>query len=77
MPQGAECFEDVLRWLYLHPSGPRLLGKAIKAGKDILANSQVAGAEKDGLTAVSRGAALLLKRVVDQLEELDVEHEEA
>lgn len=68
---------------------PDLLSKAILAAKEILANSNGSGtgneaegttsatpAHKDGLLAVSKGAALLLKRVVARLETLQAEAKE-
>ncbi|KAL1306245.1 hypothetical protein AAFC00_004335 [Neodothiora populina] len=70
LPPGVKGFEDVLRWLYVAASGPTLLDKAIVSAKTILINSDVAGVEKDGLSAVSKGAALLLKRVLGRLEAL-------
>lgn len=69
-PPGVEGFEDVLNWLYVSSSGPNLLDQSIQAINKILTNSEIGGKEKDGLTAVSRGAALLLKRVLGRLEEL-------
>lgn len=65
-----EGFEDVLRWLYLSPRGPNLLGKANEAAKKIIANSQAGGKEKNGITIISKGAVLPLTKVVGRLEEL-------
>ncbi|CAD0107760.1 unnamed protein product [Aureobasidium uvarum] len=72
---GLEGFEDVLRWLYTDSDGAKLLAKAIKAARTILRNSED-GAKvetRDGLSVVSRGAALPLKRVVARMEQLDQE----
>ncbi|THX88634.1 hypothetical protein D6D05_01661 [Aureobasidium pullulans] len=72
---GLEGLENVLRWLYINSDGAKLLPKAIKAAHTILRNSEE-GAEveaRDGLSVVSRGAALPLKRVVARLEQLEQE----
>ncbi|KAH0294077.1 hypothetical protein M436DRAFT_81729 [Aureobasidium namibiae CBS 147.97] len=72
---GLEGLEDVLRWLYTDTDGAKLLPKAINAAHTILRNSED-GAKvevRDGLSVVSRGAALPLKRVVARLEQLDQE----
>jgi ubiquitin-conjugating enzyme E2 O len=72
---GLEGFENVLRWLYTDADGAKLLPKAISAAHTILRNSED-GAKvetRDGLSVVSRGAALPLKRVVARLEQLDQE----
>ena len=72
---GLEGLEHVLRWLYTDADGARLLPKAISAAHTILKNSED-GAKvevRDGLSVVSRGAALPLKRVVTRLEQLDQE----
>ena len=76
-PPGVEGFQDVLTWLYLAPTGPDLLTKAISAAKNILTSSEDGSVERDGLRAVSRGAGLLLKRVLTKLEELAEERERA
>lgn len=68
---GIEGFEDILFWLYMNTEGPRLVHRAVQAGQRILKNSEDGQTQRDGLTAVSRGAALLLKRVVQKLEELE------
>lgn len=70
-PRGAEGFEEIMRWMYLSPFGPSLLSKAINACKTILTSSEDPEQVRDGLTAVSKGAALLLRRVVVKLEELE------
>jgi ubiquitin-conjugating enzyme E2 O len=72
---GLEGLEGVLRWLYIDRDGAGLLAMAIKAAQTILKNSEE-GADvdiRDGLSVVSRGAALPLKRVVARLEELNGE----
>jgi ubiquitin-conjugating enzyme E2 O len=72
---GLEGFENVLRWLYTDADGAKLLSKAISAARTILKNSED-GAKvetRDGLSVVSRGAALPLQRVVARLEQLDQE----
>jgi ubiquitin-conjugating enzyme E2 O len=72
---GLEGLENVLRWLYTDADGAKLLPKATSAAHTILRNSED-GAKveaRDGLSVVSRGAALPLKRVVARLEQLDQE----
>jgi ubiquitin-conjugating enzyme E2 O len=72
---GLEGFENVLRWLYTDADGAKLLSKAISVSRTILKNSED-GAKvetRDGLSVVSRGAALPLKRVVARLEQLEQE----
>lgn len=66
-------FTEDLKYLYTseQPDAPRLLEKAIAASRDILERSENSdGSEKDGLRNISRGAAMMLKRQVDKLEEL-------
>ncbi|KAK6005171.1 hypothetical protein QM012_007950 [Aureobasidium pullulans] len=72
---GLEGFENVLRWLYTDADGAKLLPKAISAAHTILRNSEEGAyiEARDGLSVVSRGAALPLKRVVARLEELNQE----
>ncbi|KEQ99410.1 hypothetical protein AUEXF2481DRAFT_35321 [Aureobasidium subglaciale EXF-2481] len=72
---GLEGFENVLRWLYTDVDGAKLLPKAISAAHTILKNSEdgTKVETRDGLSVVSRGAALPLKRVVARLEQLDQE----
>lgn len=71
---GIGGLEDVLRWLYLSGEGPHLLDKAVSAGLEILARSQQGGnaatEQVDGLTVISKGACLPLRRVMTRLSEL-------
>lgn len=69
---GLEGFENVLRWLYMDGQGAGLLSKAIKACQTILQNSEEGNKveERDGLTVISRGATLPMKRVLARLEQL-------
>lgn len=72
---GLEGFEDVLRWLYINKDGASLLPRAIKVAQNILKNSEdeTKVDSRDGLSVMSRGAALPLKRVVARLEQLEQE----
>lgn len=67
---GIEGFEDIMFWLYLSTAGPQLTKRAIEAGQRILKNSEDSQIQRDGLNAVSRGAALLLQRAVQTLDEV-------
>jgi ubiquitin-conjugating enzyme E2 O len=67
-------FERELKWLYRseEEGAPRLLDKAIEMARKVLERSREGGEEgereRDGLTRVSLGATVLLKRVVERLE---------
>ena len=62
--------EDVIRWLYRDDGGPRLLPRVIADVEKVLASSEMSGQEPDGLTIMSKGACIPLKRVRDRLREL-------
>ncbi|KAF1951559.1 hypothetical protein CC80DRAFT_495963 [Byssothecium circinans] len=66
-------FDEELRWLYKsqEEGAPGLLGKAIEASNAILQRSQDGDEEeRDGLTKVSLGATVMLRRAVEKLEGL-------
>lgn len=66
---GADVMEDVLRWVYFSSSGPRLLDSAIRDIDGILENSDGVR-DLDGLTVMSKGACIPLRRVMDKLKRL-------
>ena len=68
-----EPFAEELKSLYLtnKEGSPLLLDKAIVAAKAILESSQnTDDGERDGLSRISLGAAVMLKRQVEKLEQL-------
>ncbi|GAB1737011.1 hypothetical protein NU219Hw_g374t1 [Hortaea werneckii] len=73
---GLEGLEDVVRWVYWHPRGPRLLGEVIGDLEGILERSEGRGGEEvgekeeDGLTVVSKGVCIPLRRAMERLREL-------
>ncbi|KAI5359048.1 Putative ubiquitin-conjugating enzyme E2, ubiquitin-conjugating enzyme/RWD [Septoria linicola] len=66
---GLKGLEDILRWTYFSEKGPRLLESAIANVEEVLGRS-VGIAEADGLTVMSKGACIPLKRVLARLTEL-------
>ncbi|RMY84074.1 hypothetical protein D0862_11511 [Hortaea werneckii] len=73
---GLEGLEDVVRWVYWDPRGPRLLGEVIGELEGILERSERRGGEEvgekeeDGLTVVSKGVCIPLRRALERLREL-------
>lgn len=67
---GVEAVEDVLRWLYREEAGPELLGKVVKQVEEVLGRSETVAQETDGLTVMSKGACIPLRRVLDRLKEV-------
>lgn len=65
-----EGLEDVATWLYQSPSGPRLLPKTIAKLESILQHSQGGVEEPDGITTMSKGACVPLKRILDSLKSI-------
>jgi ubiquitin-conjugating enzyme E2 O len=61
--------EDVIRWVYHDSRGPKLLAATIKNVEEALEKSQSDG-ELDGLTVMSKGACISLRRVLERLREL-------
>ncbi|KAJ9643428.1 hypothetical protein H2199_004107 [Coniosporium tulheliwenetii] len=68
-PQG---FVDEVRWLYVNANGPRLLQKALQHVRRVIAASEAVGDGEiaDGLSRVSKGAVVMLKRQLAMLEAL-------
>lgn len=66
---------DVVRWLYVHPDGPKLLETTVKNVEEMLQRSD-GTSEPDGLTVMSKGACVSLRRVLDRLNELKNKKEE-
>lgn len=67
---GIEGLEDVVAWLYQNPKGSKLLQKTIDQVESILQHSQGGVEEPDGITTMSKGACILLKRILDSLKVL-------
>lgn len=70
---GLKGFEDVVRWLYQRADGPKLLDATITNVEQVLQKSD-GTSEPDGLTVMSKGACVSLKRVLDRLNELKTEN---
>ncbi|KAK3721890.1 hypothetical protein LTR37_002706 [Vermiconidia calcicola] len=62
--------EDVVRWLYKDGKGPKLLEKSILDMENVLEKSENSGEGADGLTIMSKGACISLRRVLDRLKGL-------
>ncbi|PIB03102.1 E2/E3 hybrid ubiquitin-protein ligase UBE2O [Cercospora beticola] len=69
---GLKGLEDIIRWTYLQPSGPKLLQATIANVKEVLERSN-GNDEADGLTVMSKGACIPLRRVLDRLVAFDDE----
>ncbi|TKA76212.1 hypothetical protein B0A55_06595 [Friedmanniomyces simplex] len=65
-----EGLGEVVRWEYYAEGGPGLLGKVIKDVEAVLERSEKGGEEVDGLTVMSKGACIPLRRVLGRLKEL-------
>ncbi|KAK0271982.1 hypothetical protein LTR91_000651 [Friedmanniomyces endolithicus] len=61
---------DVVRWEYYDDGGPRGLEKVIEDVEGVLERSEKGGEEVDGLTVMSKGACIPLRRVLVRLKEL-------
>ncbi|KAK1072177.1 hypothetical protein LTR74_002751 [Friedmanniomyces endolithicus] len=61
---------DVVRWEYYDEDGPRGLQKVIQDVEGVLERSEKGGEEVDGLTVMSKGACIPLRRVLVRLKEL-------
>jgi ubiquitin-conjugating enzyme E2 O len=78
---GVAGFEDLVQWLYLdkRENAPRLLNKAIDAAQEIVDADQIMeqiggrASLRGGLTTISKGAVVMLRRQKDALERLRVE----
>lgn len=68
---GIEELRDELWWLYLDPSGQRLLEVATKRVEEVLERSESESGELDGLTVMSKGACIALRRVLEGLKSFD------
>jgi ubiquitin-conjugating enzyme E2 O len=65
-------FMDVIGWLYLDPreTAPQLLDRAMRAGEEVLASGENRmGVNRAGLTRVSKGALVMLKRELEAIKE--------
>jgi ubiquitin-conjugating enzyme E2 O len=63
-------FMDVIGWLYLDPrdTAPQLLDRALRAGEEVLASGENGtGVDRGGLTRVSKGALVMLKRELEAI----------
>lgn len=66
---GVKGLEDVVQWLYSRADGPKLLDASIKNVEEVLQRSD-GTSDPDGLTVMSKGACVSLRRVLDRLKEL-------
>ncbi|KAK3056696.1 hypothetical protein LTR09_002489 [Extremus antarcticus] len=62
--------KDVVRWLYKDADGKKLLKRRIEDVEAILEKSEGSTAESDGLTSMSKGACIPLRRALARLKEL-------
>ncbi|EMD01106.1 hypothetical protein BAUCODRAFT_62478 [Baudoinia panamericana UAMH 10762] len=67
---GLEGVADVVAWNYKAAEGPRLIDRVVSATEDILKKSESADAELDGMTIMSKGACIPLRRVLERLRNL-------
>lgn len=67
---GIEGLEDELKLLYKDERGPGLLGKVGEEVEKVLDRSEGAERETDGLTVMSKGACIPLRRVLGRLKQL-------
>ncbi|EME46032.1 hypothetical protein DOTSEDRAFT_42618 [Dothistroma septosporum NZE10] len=67
---GLKGLEDVIGWLYRSPGGPKLLDATVKTVEEVLQRSESGDSEPDGLTIISRGASVSLRRALVRLQEL-------
>ncbi|RMY99778.1 hypothetical protein D0860_08214 [Hortaea werneckii] len=73
---GVEGLEDVVRWVYWDSRGPGLLGEVVGDLEGVLRRSEqrsgeeVGREEEDGLTVVSKGVCIPLRRALERLREL-------
>ncbi|KAK5126045.1 hypothetical protein LTR85_011400 [Meristemomyces frigidus] len=65
-----EGLEDAVRWLYWAPDGPRLVDKVVLNLEEVLKRSEAGDAEPDGLTVMSKGVCIPLRRVLERLRQL-------
>ncbi|EME83255.1 uncharacterized protein MYCFIDRAFT_84921 [Pseudocercospora fijiensis CIRAD86] len=70
---GLKGLEDIIRYLFQEPHGPRLLVCAIKDVEQVLEKSD-GKAKSDGLTVMSKGACIPLRRVLESLKGLANQH---
>jgi len=59
--------EDVVRWLYWTEGGPRLTDKVVSDMEEVVKRSKAGDAEPDGLTVMSKGACIPLRRALERL----------
>lgn len=67
---GVEGLEEVLAWLYRDASGPGLLERMVGELQAVLERSEGEAQETDGLTVMSKGACIPLRRVLERLKEV-------
>lgn len=67
---GLDGLKEEVEWLYLAPRGPKLLQKISKGVQAVLQRSDEETAEPDGLTVMSKGACIPLRRALGRLQEL-------
>lgn len=69
-PAGVEGLEDVVRWAYRNASGAGLLSKVVQEVEEVLKRSEGGEGETDGMTFMSKGACIPLRRVLERLREV-------
>ena len=73
LKHGVDGFADVLKWLYTSEDeqSPKLLAKAIEAAKGLIRSGDKNTAyETGGLSGFSKGALVMLKRQLNEMEKL-------
>lgn len=68
--KGLEGFEGVLKALYWDSQGLRLVDTAVKDLEDVLQKSEGGDRETDGLSVMSKGACIPLRRILERLKQL-------
>ena len=64
---GVEGLRDIIRWLYIDSKEDGLLSRAVRDVEALLEKSEGGTLEPDGLTVISKGACIPLRRIREQL----------
>ncbi|KAF2718232.1 hypothetical protein K431DRAFT_287857 [Polychaeton citri CBS 116435] len=70
LASGLAGLSEIVRWLYYHEAGGRLIKKAVEHTETILNKSEGSDGELDGVTFLSKGACIPLRRVLERLKQL-------
>jgi hypothetical protein len=77
LAHGVAGFDDLIEWLYYSakPNAPGLLQKSITAAKELIDAGDAAVDIRAGLSKMSKGAIIMLRRQLDDLEKMQVSKE--